>query len=85
MPREFWRSVQDLLLIFSARPVALPLMILLVIKLYSLNPATLMYSLGLLLLTCLFSLRWCIHLIARHKLAFLTIYKDVRQKEKQGQ
>jgi hypothetical protein len=82
MPQEFWRSIQDLLLIFSARPIALPLIILLVIKLYSLNPGTLIYSLGLVVLACLFSMRWCIHLIARHKLAFLTIYSDIKKKEK---
>ena len=80
MPQEFWRSVQDLALIFSARPIALPLIILIVFKMYSLNPGTLIYALSLLLLTCLFSMRWCIHLIARHKLAFLTIYKETRKK-----
>jgi len=85
MPREFWRSLQDLVLIFSARTIALPLMALLVFKLYSLNPATLIYSLGLLSLTILFAMRWCIHLIARHKFEFLTIYKDINKQAKQRQ
>ena len=82
MPQEFWRSVQDLVLIFSARPIALPLMVLLIFKLYSLNPATLLYAIGLLLLTSLFAIRWCVHLIARHKLAFLTIYKQQQLDDK---
>ena len=82
MPQEFWRSVQDLVLIFSARPIALPLMGLLVFKLYTLNPSTLIYAVGLLLLTCLFSMRWCLHFIARHKQAFLTIYSEMQQKQK---
>ncbi len=81
MPQEFLRSVQDLILIFSARPIALPLMVLLVLKLYTLEPATLIYSLGLLLLTVLFSIRWCIHFIARHKNAFLTVYQDMQKKK----
>lgn len=80
MPQEFWRSAQDLVLIFSARPIALPLMVLLVLKLYSLEPGTLIYALGLLLLTVLFSIRWCIHFIARNKNAFLTVYKDMQKK-----
>jgi len=82
MPQGFWRSVEDLVLIFSARPIALPLMVLLLIKLYSLDPATLVYSVSLLLLSCLFSMRWCIHLIARHKNAFLTIYSEIKHKQK---
>ena len=81
MPQEFWRSLQDVALIFSARPIAIPLIILLVVKLYSLNTATLAYTLGLFLLTVLFSMRWCIHLIATNKHAFLTIYRDQREKE----
>ena len=81
MPQDFWRSAQDLLLLFSTRIIAIPLIILLIFKLYTLNPATLIYSLGLLLLTTLFSMRWCIHLIARNKLAFLTIYKEVKKSE----
>ena len=81
MPQEFLRSLQDVVLIFSARVIALPLMVLLVIKLYSLNPDTLIYSIGLLVLTCLFSMRWCIHLIARNKFAFLTIYNDIRKND----
>lgn len=82
MSQEFRRSLQDLVLIFSARPIALPLMLLIVVKLYSLNPATLFYALGLLLLSCLFSMRWCIHLIARHKLTFLAIYKETKENGK---
>ena len=79
MPQEFWRSAQDLALIFSARPIAIPLMILIVFKLYSLNPSTLVYTIGLLLLSILFSMRWCVHLIARNKLAFLTIYNEMKK------
>ena len=82
MPQEFWRSAQDLALIFSARPIAIPLIVLLLAKLYSLEPATLAYSVGLLLLSILFSMRWCVHLIARHRKAFLTIYSDIHKKEK---
>lgn len=78
MPKEFWQSVNDLALLFSARPIAIPLILLLIVKLYSLNPATLIYTLGLLLLTVLASMRWSIHLIARHRLAFLKILKQER-------
>lgn len=79
MRSEIWHSLQDLLLIFSTRAIALPLIALLVIKLYSLNPATLIYTVGLLGLTILFSMRWCIHLIARNKLEFLTLYRQTRK------
>ena len=81
MPQEFWRSLQDLALIFSARPIAIPLIFLLIIKLYSLNSSALVYALGLFCLTVLFSMRWCIHLIATNKNAFLTIYREQREKD----
>ena len=83
MTREFWQSVNDLALLFTARPIAFPLIILLIVKLYTLNPATLVYALGLLLLTVLVSMRWSIHLIAKHKLAFLTVFKEQRKKQNQ--
>ena len=83
MPKDFWRSVNDLALLFSARPIAVPLILLLLVKLYTLHPATLIYSLSLLLLTILVSMRWSIHLIARHRLAFLKIFKQQRSNSKE--
>lgn len=81
MPKGFWLSVNDLALLFTARPIALPLILLLVIKLYLINPTTLVYTLGLLLLSVLVAMRWSIHLIAKQKLSFLKIFKEQKLKQ----
>lgn len=73
MPREFWRSINDLVVMLSARPIALPLIALLLFKLYQLHSAALIYALGLLLLAVVFTMRWCIRLLAAQKLNFLMI------------
>lgn len=80
MSKELLRSLNDLALLFSARPIALPLIILLTAKLYTLNSATLVYSLGLVLLTVLATMRWSIHLIAKHKLAFINALRSTNKK-----
>lgn len=85
IPKDFWRSMNDLALLFSARLIAFPLIILLVIKLYFLNPTTLAYSVGLVLLTTLAAMRWSIHLIAKHKLAFLEALREEKTKHSDNQ
>jgi hypothetical protein len=77
MTKDTVRTLNDLALLFSAKPIAVPLILLLIFKLYTLEPATFFYTLGLLLLTTLFVMRWCIHLIAAKKLTFLAIYKEM--------
>lgn len=79
MSSEILRSMQDVGLLFSSRPIAIPLIILIIAKLYFIDPSTIFYSIGLLLLTGIFSMRWCIQLIARNKLEFLTTFKKLKK------
>ena len=83
MPSSVWQSLNDLTTMLSARPVALPLIILLIAKIYSLAPTSLFYVLGLMLLTGLFAVRWGFYLVARQKYAFAQIYKEQQVKSQQ--
>ena len=65
-----WERINDLTVLFTARPVAVPLIILLAAKIYSLAPSSLLYMLALVFMTGLFAMRWSLHMIAQHKVAF---------------
>lgn len=70
MRKEFWQSLNDLVVLFTARPIALPLLALLLIKIYMISPDTLIYAAALMLLSALSSLRWGFHYLAIKREAF---------------
>jgi len=81
MHRENWQSLNDIVALFTARPIALPLLGLLLIKIYMISPEAILYVAGLLLLSCLATLRWGIHYLALRRIEFSQEFK--RQKYRQ--
>ncbi|MAZ87725.1 MAG: hypothetical protein CL693_08765 [Cellvibrionaceae bacterium] len=79
MQREYWQSLNDIIALFTARPIALPLLALLLIKIYLISPETLVYVGALLLLSTLSALRWGIHYLAMRKLEFVEEYRKQRR------
>ncbi len=81
MQREQWQSLNDIVALFTARPVAVPLLCLLLIKIYMISPDTILYVAGLLLLSSMATLRWGIHYLAVRRVEFNDEFK--RQKRRQ--
>ena len=82
MKQTFWQSLNDLIILFTARPIGITLIGLLILKLYSLTPApsTLIYTLALVLLTALFSFRWGLHLVVRQKHLLAEVYEKEKKR-----
>ncbi len=78
MQRAHWQSLNDIVALFTARPIALPLLVLLLVKIYQISPETLIYVGALLLLSTLSALRWGIHYLAVRKLQFAEEYRKQR-------
>ncbi len=76
------QPIRDLGLLLSSKVVAVPLILLLLFKLYTLDNSSVFYAVTLVVLTCLGSMRWCIHLIAKNKLEFLGIYRSIQHQQK---
>lgn len=78
MHSQLWRSINDITALFTAKPIAVPLTLLLLAKIYWISPDTLVYVLGLLLLSTLVTARWGIHYLATRRIEFIEEYE--RQK-----
>ncbi len=74
-------SASDLAALLSYRWVALPLMILATFKLYSLDPNTLLYSVFLILVTALFSVRLCMQFIVQQRVQFAREYQQQKKQK----
>ncbi len=81
MQREQWQSLNDIIALFTARPIAVPLLGLLLIKIYMISPGAILYVAGLLLLSTLSTLRWGLHYLAIRRVEFNEEFK--RQKHRQ--
>ncbi len=81
MQREQWQSLNDIIALFTARPIAVPLLGLLLIKIYMISPGAILYVAGLLLLSTLSTLRWGLHYLAIRRDEFNEEFK--RQKHRQ--
>lgn len=85
MRREFWQSLNDLVVLFTARPIALPLLALLLIKIYMISPETLVYAAALTLLSALSSLRWGFHYLTIKRDAFYDELKRQQARQSSSQ
>ncbi len=74
MQREYWQSLNDIIALFTARPIALPLLVLLLTKIYLISPETIAYVGALLLLSIMSALRWGIHYLAVRRVEFAKEY-----------
>ncbi len=79
MQREYWQSLNDIIALFTARPIALPLLALLLIKIYLISPETILYVGALLLLSILSALRWGVHYLAMRRIEFAEEYRRQRK------
>lgn len=80
MPHEHWQSLNDVITLFTARPIALPLLVLLLIKIYLISPETIVYVGALLLLSVLSALRWGIHYLTTRRYEFFEEYRKQRRR-----
>jgi len=78
---EFWNTLNDLTTLFTARFIALPLLGLLIYKLYLIEPGTLIYACALSALTCLSGARWGIGYLVTHPKAFMAHYTYLKEQE----
>ena len=76
MKNQALSALNDLTTLFTTRGIAIPLILLLLFKIYSLAPESLVYVLFALLLTAVGSIRWSLHYIVKHKLAFAKLYNN---------
>lgn len=81
MQREHWQSLNDVVALFTARPVAVPLLGLLLIKIYMIAPDTILYVAGLLLLSTMATLRWGIHYLAVRRVEFNNEFKKQKRRQ----
>jgi len=78
---EFWNTLNDLTTLFTARLIAIPLLGLLIYKLYLIAPETLIYACALTTLTCLSGARWGISYLATHPKAFMAHYTLLKEQK----
>jgi len=78
---EFLNTLNDLTALFTARFIALPLLFLLIYKLYLIEPDTLLYACALAALTCLSGARWGIAYLTKHPKAFMAQYTYLKKQE----
>ncbi len=71
-------ALNDLATLLTARGVAIPLILLLLYKIYSIAPDALIYVFCALTLTTLGSIRWGLQYILNHKLAFAKLYNNAK-------
>ena len=74
------QSINNLTLFLSAGPIAIPIIFLLIYKIYSLAPVTLAYVIFLVILTSLFAMRWVIYFIAKEKDALAALYREEKHR-----
>lgn len=83
--QELWNTLNDLTTLFTARLIAIPLLGLLIYKLYLIEPETLVYACALSALTCLSGARWGISYLATHPKAFMAHYTLLKEQKKSAQ
>ncbi len=79
MKNQALAALNDLNTLFTARGIAVPLILLLLYKIYSLAPESFIYRLFALLLTAVGSIRWSLHYIVNHKLVFAKLYNKSKK------
>lgn len=79
---EFWNTLNDLTTLFTTRFIAVPLLGLIIYKLYLIEPGTFIYACALTTLTCLSSARWGISYLAAHPKAFMAHYIQLKKQER---
>ncbi len=79
MKKQALAALNDLTTLFTARGIAIPLILLLLFKIYSLAPESLIYVMCALLLTAAGSIRWSLHYIVNHKLVFAKLYNKSKK------
>ncbi|BFM16303.1 hypothetical protein R50073_24860 [Maricurvus nonylphenolicus] len=83
MKQQLLSYASDLAALLTNRPIALTLLTLLLYKIYSLAPETLLYSLAILLLSSLCAARWVLHYIAQKHIEYAETYQAIKRDKPQ--
>ena len=81
MSRETWNTVNDLVTLFTARLIAVPLLCLLGYKIYLIAPEALIYVISLSCISALLGLRWGLRYLALHPRVFASHFNQLKKQD----